>query len=626
MTDDILSEILYNIIMIEIMDKLKNLPDTSGVYLMRDVDGEILYIGKARSLKKRVSQYFSSYGTSTEKVMALMSRVRDFNYIITPSEVDALVLENNLIKKHKPYYNILLKDDKSYPFIRIDVKEDYPCIEIIRKVKDDGARYFGPYMQGITTKDITELIQSTFPIRHCKNNLSSLPSNHRPCLNYHINRCLAPCDSKVNIVNYRELVDKVLQFLQGNDKKIGDILNNKMLKAAEAEEFEMALYYKERLATLDKIVRKQVTYLSKDYNLDIFGIADNGVRSSVNMMIVRGGKLVGSENTILDNASLNESSTLSEYLNQYYRTTPILADEIVTSVKAEDEDALQQLWSHKFGRKINIITPFKGVRRQLADMADKNASDHLNHYTDELNKKNKLTLGALEQLRDSLLLDNLPNRIEAYDISNISGTDKVASMVVFINGIQANKLYRRFKIKTVKGSDDYASLSETITRRLARYNEGRDESFKQLPNLILIDGGKGQLNASLKAMRESKFELNMVGLAKREEIVVREHGEDIILPRNSLALHLIQRIRDEAHRFAVTYHRKLRSERQTRSLLLEIEGIGNNRIKVLFDHFKTLDNIKNATLKELENVKGIGKVAASKIYNYYHKEETEDKE
>lgn len=607
--------------MATLSDKIKSLPLDSGVYIMLDEDKEILYIGKAKCLRKRVLQYFSSYGTSTEKIMALMNRVKDLNYIITPTEIDALVLENNLIKKHKPYYNILLKDDKNYPFIRIDIKSDYPCIEIVRKVTDDKAKYFGPYMQGISARDITELIHSTFPIRSCKLDLDNLPKNHRPCLNYHIKRCLSPCTDKVSIKDYKLIIDKVIAFLQGNDKKVKEILKDKMIKAAENEEFEIAIYYKERLKTLDKIVRKQVTYLSKDYNLDIFGIADNGIKSAVNMLIVRGGKLIGSENILLENASLNESSTLSDYLSQYYRATPILSDEIITSVKIESMNVLENFFSHIYKRRINIVNPYKGVRRQLADMADNNARDYLEHITSELNKKNKMTLGALEQLKEILNLSNYLRRIECYDISNISGTDKVASMVVFIDGKKNTKLYRRFKIKTVKGADDYASLRETISRRFQRLSEGKDESFKKTPELIIIDGGIGQLNSSLQAMRDKGYNIPMIGLAKREEIIIRENMPEIVLERNSLALHLIERIRDEAHRFAITYHRKLRTKRQVRSTLLDIKDIGNERIKVLFEHFKNLDNIKNATIDELSKLKGIGKVTAEKIYKYYNKAE-----
>jgi len=607
--------------MAELRDKLRTLPDTSGVYLMRDEDNNIIYIGKARSLKKRVSQYFSSYGTSSEKVAAMMRRVNDFNYIITPTEIDALILENNLIKKHRPYYNILLKDDKSYPFIRIDLKADYPNIEIVRKVTDDGAKYFGPYMQGISAKDILELIYGTFPVRSCKNDLNNLPENHRPCLNFHIKRCLSPCTKKVTPEEYRVIINKVISFLQGNDKKIGDILKDKMTDAADREEFELAIYYKDRIATLDKIVRKQVTYLPKDFNLDVFGIADNGVFSAVNMLIVRGGKSVGSENTLLDSASLNECLTLSEYIGRFYRVSPILCDEIITSVKIEDEDALQDLWAEQYGRKINIITPKKGVRRELADMADKNAKDFLLHYMAEREKKNRFTLGALEQLKESLNLEINLKRIECYDISNISGTDKVASMVVFLDGVKAPKMYRRFKIKTVRGSDDFASLRETIERRFLRLIEGREESFKEIPDLIIIDGGMGQLSSSLLAMRKHGFDIPMFGLAKKEEIIIREGLPEIELPRNSLALHLIQRIRDEAHRFAITFHRKLRNDRLIRSELLKIDDIGENRVKLLFDHFKTIDNIKTATVDELSKVSKIGRSTAEKIYDYFHKEE-----
>ncbi|MGI6701735.1 MAG: excinuclease ABC subunit UvrC [Christensenellales bacterium] len=606
--------------MANLRDKIINLPDLSGVYLMRNQEGDIIYIGKARSLRKRVSQYFSSYGTSSDKVIAMMKRVNDFNYIITPTEIDALILENNLIKKHKPYYNILLKDDKSYPFIRIDIKADYPDIKIVRKVLKDGARYFGPYMQGISAKDILELIYGTFAVRSCTLNLSSLPQSHRPCLNYHIKRCMSPCSGRITSEEYRTVIDKVIAFLNGNDRNIRKILENKMLQSAEREEFELALYYKERLNILDKIVRKQVTHLTKDYNLDVFGIADNGLYGAVNMLIIRGGKLLGSENTILYDASLNESAALSEYLSRYYRITSALCDEIIASVKVEADKALIELLSEEHGRKINLTTPIKGVRRELADMADRNARDYLERYTKEKEKKARITLGAIDQLKESLNINSPFHRIECYDISNISGTDKVASMIVFIDGVKTPKLYRRFKIRTVKGADDYMSLAETVSRRFMRLIEGNDESFKALPDLIIIDGGKGQLNASLKAMRETGHNVTMIGLAKKEEIIVRENMPDVILPRNSLALHLVQRIRDESHRFAISYHRKLRNDRLIRSELMKIQDVGAKRVKLLFAHFKSMDNIKSASIEELMKVDNIGNETARKIHDYFKEE------
>lgn len=606
--------------MVNLKDKIRNLPDSSGVYIMRDKQDEILYIGKAKNLKNRVSQYFSSYGTSTEKVMALMSKVYDFNYIITPSEIDALVLENNLIKKHKPYYNILLKDDKNYPFIKINCKEEYPRIEVVRKVLDDGSRYFGPYMQGISTKDILELIYSTFPIRSCKNNLLQLPPNHRPCLNFHISRCLSPCSGAISKEEYDKVIQQVIDFLKGDDKEVFKTLSDKMMQASAQEEYELALYYKERLDVLDKIVRKQVTHLPKDYNLDIFGIADNGIVSAVNMIIVRGGKMVASENIIINNANLNESITLSEYLNQYYSSTPLLADEIVTSITIESERALQDYLSSKLKRKINIITPIKGVRRQLADMADNNAKDKLENYVSESNRRNRMTHDSLQQLSENLGLSSLPMRIEAYDISNISGRDKVASMVVFVNGTRCPNHYRRFKIRTVKGANDYASLAEVISRRFERLKEHKDVSFSSVPDLILIDGGKGQLAVSYKSMKNKGLDIPMIGLAEREEIVVTIDKGEMVLPRNSLALTLLQRIRDEAHRFAITYHRKIRLDNQTKSTILKIPDIGEKRGKLLLEHFKSIERLKTATIEELQEVPRIGHDTAKKIYDYYHKE------
>lgn len=597
----------YNI-PVDFKAKLKDVPETPGVYLMLAEDGEILYVGKAKNLRARLRQYFYRSGNKTEKVMAMLTHVADFRYIICPSEVDALVTENNLIKRHTPRYNILLKDDKTYPYLRVDLKEDFPTVRLVRKLKNDGARYFGPYMQSVNVRDITELIHTAFRVRECSRDMSK-PS--RPCLNYHLGRCLAPCAGNVSREEYREEVKKVLAFLSGNDREVERVLTARMKKFAEEENFEVALSYRNKLKTLDNLVRKQVSALPRDFNLDIFAYESNGVLGAVNMLVVRGGKLVGGENRVFEAAD----EDIASYIYQFYTKNLPVCDEVVTD-SVEDCRALETAVGGLARRAVRVIEPKQGARRQLLDLAHSNASDALEKYGSEEERRRLRTEGAVRQLGEILNLHKLPNRIEAYDISHISGTDKVASMAVFEGGEPKRSHYRKFRIKTVEGNNDFACMKEALTRRLKRLDDSDDESFSTPPDLILIDGGKGQLAYALEALAEcGKEDLQILSLAKREEEVFlgTEPKKPVIIPRDSVALQMLQRVRDEAHRFAITYHRTLRGKHMSESELMKIDGVGKSRAKALLKEFGSAENVRHAGVDGVAALPGFSRAMAEKI-------------
>ncbi|MBR4800439.1 MAG: excinuclease ABC subunit UvrC [Clostridia bacterium] len=593
--------------MVDFKAKLKDVPENPGVYFMLDKDGEIIYVGKAKNLKNRLRSYFFNLANRTAKVMAMLEHVDDFRYIICASEVDALMTENNLIKKHKPRYNILLKDDKAYPFLRIDMREPYPTVNLVRKLKNDGAKYFGPYMQSVNIKDIFDLIHTAFQVRDCKRDMSK-PS--RPCLSKHLGRCLAPCNREVSEREYKAEMQKVIEFLRGNDREVEKILREKMQAFAEQENFEVALNYRNKLAVLDKLVRKQVSTLPKDFNLDIFAFESNGVVSTVNMLVVRGGKLVGGENFTAHTAD----EDLASYIYQYYQGNPPLADEIVTD-NVEDAASLESAVSALCSHTVRVVEPKQGVRRQLLDLAHSNAYDAMTKYGTQDERKILRTEGAVKQLGEILGMKTLPVRMECYDISHISGTDKVASMVVFENGAPKKSHYRKFKIKTVEGNNDFASMKEVLTRRLNRLDD-EDESFSSIPDLIVIDGGKGQLAYAKEAQRETgREDIEIISLAKREEEVFlgSDPTSPVILPKDSVALQLLQRIRDESHRFAITFHRNLRSKHLSESVLKEIEGIGPQKSALLIREFGSVEEIKRKTPEEIATIDGFSVKSAEKL-------------
>ena len=594
--------------MVDFKAKIKDVPDNPGVYMMLDEQGEIIYVGKAKNLKNRLRSYFFNLSNRTAKVMAMLEHVADFRYIICASEVDALLTENNLIKKHSPKYNILLKDDKAYPFLRIDMHEPYPRIELVRKLKNDGAKYFGPYMQSVNIKDIFDLIHTAFAVRECKRDLSK-PS--RPCLNMHLGRCLAPCTHKVSEQEYKTEMQKVIDFLKGNDREVEKTLKEKMMKFAAEENFEVALNYRNKLALLDKRVRKQVSALPKDFNRDVLALETNGVVSAISMLVVRAGKLVGGENVVSESCD----EDIASYLLQYYQNNAPLCDEIVTDNVA-DVESLEQTINTLCAHTVRVVEPKQGVRKQLLELAHSNAYDAMTKHGTQEERKVLRTKGAVRQLGEILNLKTLPNRMECYDISHISGTDKVASMVVFEGGEPKKSHYRKFKIKTVEGNNDFACMKEVLVRRLNEIATSEDESFSSVPDLLVIDGGKGQLAYAKEAQKETgREDIEILSLAKREEEVFlgSDPKTSIILPKDSVALQLLQRIRDEAHRFAITFHRHLRSKHLSESVLKSIDGVGEKTCARLIKEFGSVEEIKRKSVEELAQVEGISKNFAQKI-------------
>lgn len=594
--------------MVDFKAKIKDVPNDPGVYMMLDENGEIIYVGKAKNLKNRLRSYFFNLSNRTAKVMAMLEHVADFRYIICASEVDALLTENNLIKKHTPRYNILLKDDKAYPFLRIDMKESYPTIKLVRKLQNDGAKYFGPYMQSVNVRDIFDLIHTAFPVRDCNRDLSK-PS--RPCLNAHLGRCIAPCSGKVSEEEYKAEMQKVIDFLKGNDREVERVLTEKMKKFAEEENFEVALNYRNKLQLLDKLVRKQVSSLPKDFNLDIFAFETNGIVSAIDMLVVRGGKLVGGENVIAESAD----EDIASYLLQYYQNNAPLCDEIVTDC-IEDTGSLESAINALCHHTVRVVEPKQGVRKQLLELAHSNAYDAMTKHGTQEERKTLRTQGAVKQLGEILNLHMLPNRMECYDISHISGTDKVASMVVFVGGEPKKSHYRKFRIKTVAGNNDFACMKEVLTRRLNEIGVSEDESLSTAPDLLVIDGGKGQLAYAMEAQRETgREDIEILSLAKREEEVFLGSAPttSILLPKDSVALQLLQRIRDEAHRFAITFHRNLRSKHLSESALRDIDGVGKVLCARLINEFGSVEEIKLKTAEEIASVDGVSHALAERI-------------
>ena len=600
----------------KIKEKLKTLTTKPGVYVMHDAEGMVIYVGKAKNLKNRVSQYFRS-SPKPSKVQAMVDNIDDFEYFITASEMDALALESNLIKKYQPFYNILLKDGKQFPYIKINIKDPYPRLEIVRKVKKDGAKYFGPYFAGLDAREIVKTINSAFKIRTCSLKITDTSKAKRECLNYSMGLCSAPCTKRISPQEYRREIDKVVNFLNGNDEEIEQILTQKMKNASNNENFEQAIILRDRLKMVEKLKSRIVANLPKNVDKDVFAYHNNGLSGVICVMVVRGGKILGVINYPCFDGELEERQTLFNFIMQYYQNMAV-AGEIISSHEIPD----QALLENYFGKKINFISNPHGINKRLLEMADENAEEYLEKYIEKEKIKYNNTMGAIKELKDKLNLKNLPRRMECYDISNISGTNQVCSMVVFKNGEACKKDYRKFKIKKVKGANDFASLQEALKRRLERLKEGRGESFKEKPDLIVIDGGKGQLSAVNEILSEYDFGIDLISLAKKqEEVFVTESLQPIILKKGSVELRLLQRLRDEAHRFAITFHRQVRQKQQTHSELDDIPGVGPKKRDLLLNIFGTSEKIKGSSVEELESVKGINKALAQIIYNFFNKNE-----
>lgn len=600
----------------KIKEKLKTLTTKPGVYVMHDAEGMVIYVGKAKNLKNRVSQYFRS-SPKPSKVQAMVDNIDDFEYFITTSEMDALALESNLIKKYQPFYNILLKDGKQFPYIKINIKDPYPRLEIVRKVKKDGAKYFGPFFAGLDAREILKTINSAFKIRTCSMKITETSKAKRECLNYSMGLCSAPCTKRISPQEYRREIDKVVNFLNGNDEEIEQILTQKMKNASDNENFEQAIILRDRLKMVEKLKSRIVANLPKNVDKDVFAYHSNGLSGVICVMVVRGGKILGVINYPCFDGELEERQTLFNFIMQYYQNMAV-AGEVISSHEIPD----QALLENYFGKKINFISNPHGINKRLLEMADENAEEYLEKYIEKEKIKYNNTMGAIKELKDKLNLKNLPRRMECYDISNISGTNQVCSMVVFKNGEASKKDYRKFKIKKVKGANDFASLQEALSRRLERLKEGRGESFKEKPDLIVIDGGKGQLSAVNEILSEYDFGIDLISLAKKqEEVFVTESLQPIILKKGSVELRLLQRLRDEAHRFAITFHRQVRQKQQTHSELDDIPGVGPKKRDLLLNIFGTSEKIKGSSVEELESVKGINKALAQIIYNFFNKNE-----
>ncbi len=599
--------------MSELREKLRLLPDNPGVYIMLDKDGVVIYVGKARVLKNRVRQYF--HGTEKpEKVASMVEHIADFYYIITATEIDALALENNLIKKYKPKYNILLKDDKTYPYIKAHTKEEFPRFSVTRRIKKRDGKYFGPFMGGIRCKDILEIAASVYNVRLCETPIGEKPK--KPCLAYHLGRCPAPCAHLVTKEEYAENVKKAISFLSGNYEEAEGILREKMLAFAANEEFELAMDYREKLSMLSKLKLKRITALNRNINADIIALKTNHLYSAVNVLITRGGIMQGGSNFALEDASLSDADALTAFIVQYYSAHEI-PEEIIAAEYCEKE-LVENFFAEHFDKKVEVVSAKAGVKKKLLEMAEKNAEDYLLKSIDKIRHKDDMTKNACERLKRILGLSRYPKRMECYDISNISGVDKVGSMVVFSDGEADRTSYRRFRIKTVEGADDFASLQEVLRRRLAKLGTEEEERFPK-PDLIIIDGGKGQLSSVREIFDEMHVEgIDLISLAKKEEEVFTLHSpESVLIDKRDYALKMLQRIRDEAHRFAITYFRSIHSKRTLASVLAEIEGVGKKKQIALMDKFGTIDKIMNASKEELATTPGIGEELAGRIRLYF---------
>lgn len=595
-----------------IKEKVHALPGLPGVYKMLDMYGNIIYVGKAKNLKNRVSSYFLNT-VKLPKVQTMVDNVYDFEYIITLSELEALNLESNLIHKYQPFYNILLKDGKAFPYIKIDYKSDYPVAVVTRKVLKDGAMYFGPYFNKINANTLYKIINNTFKLRDCNLNLSK--SIKRECLNYHIKTCLAPCTQKCTKEEYRKEVDKVINFLKGNLEEAKQILTEKMTAYADMEMFEKAIEIRDNIQSIEHIDAQNVTGLSREADLDIFGFAENGNSGVVTVACIRGTKMVGLTNYNVIDASLSKHDTLVNFITQYYISSKVVPKGIV--MEEVDENLVSWLKEFK-GKAVTVYSGVRGIYARLIKMVNNNASEFLNKSIEKDKMYELKTMGAMKTLQKVCGLTCLPKRIEGYDISNLGGTNTVASMVVFINGVPAKKMYRKFKIN-IPGQNDFRNMHDVLTRRFNELKNSKDISFSDAPNLILIDGGIVQLTMAHNAMKECGFDIDMISLAKKEEEIYLISGDKVILSRDNFALKLLQNVRDESHRFAITFQKNLRLITDLHSELEKINLLGKNKANALFDYFKSIDNISSASVDELCKVEGIGKVLAKNIYEYFHK-------
>lgn len=626
--------------MFDIEQELKKLPDKPGVYIMHDAADEIIYVGKAVNLKNRVRQYFRPSHDEGPKKAKMVTQIRRFEYIITDSELEALVLECNLIKEHRPKYNTMLRDDKTYPYIKVTLGEDFPRVLFSRLIRKDKSKYFGPYTSAGAVKDTIELIQKMYQIRTCSRNLPKDIGKDRPCLNYHIKKCNAPCQGYISKEEYRKSIDMVLSFLNGNYQPVLKDLETRMMQASDQMEFERAIEYRELLNSVKQIAQKQKITSFDGEDKDIIALANDERDAVVQVFFIRGGKLIGREHFYVRVAAEDsEGQVLTTFVKQFYSGTPFLPKEIMLSAEIEDIPVIEEWLSAKRGARVYIRVPQKGMKEKLVELAKKNAELVLSQDRERIKREEGRTIGALKEIEKLLDMQGL-NRIEAYDISNISGFQTVGSMIVYEKGKPCRSDYRKFRLKTIQGPDDYASMHEVLTRRFLHGIEEKKElqekqmdeefgSFTRFPDLIMMDGGKGQVNIALSVLSELHLNIPVCGMVKDDNHRTRGlyyNNVEIPIERTSEGFKLITRIQDEAHRFAIEYHRSLRSKVQVHSVLDDIEGIGEMRRKALMRRFQSVERIREASVEELKETESMNERAAEAVYAFFHKKPETDPE
>ena len=610
----------------DIQEELKKLPGRPGVYIMHDEKDHIIYVGKAISLKNRVRQYFQSSRNKGVKIEQMVTHIRRFEYIVTDSELEALVLECNLIKEHHPKYNTMLMDDKTYPFIKVTTNEAFPRVVLSRKMLKDKARYFGPYTSSQAVRDTIDLIHKLYHLRSCNRSLPRDIGKERPCLNYHIKQCDAPCQGYISREEYGKAVNEVLKFLNGNYDAVLGELEEKMNAASEALEFERAIEYRELISSVKKVAQKQKITDSSGEDRDVLAVASQEEDAVVQVFFIRGGRLIGRDHFYL-RISNGESTSeiLNSFILQYYAGTPFIPGELMLQEEVEDRELLETWLAFKRGQKVTLRVPKKGTKEKLVELAQENAKMVLTKDKERLKREEGRTIGAVKEIASLLDIGEIV-RMEAYDISNTNGFESVGSMVVYERGRPKRNDYRKFKIKGIKGADDYGSMREVLTRRFTHGLKERKENvelgkFTAFPDLILMDGGKGQVNVALQVLDELHLDIPVCGMVKDDHHRTRGlyyHNEEIPIDRSSEAFRLITRIQDEAHRFAIEYHRQLRGKGQVHSILDDIEGIGPARRKALMREYLSLDDIKKASVEELAKIPSMNEKAAESVYKFFH--------
>lgn len=613
----------------DIQEELKKLPGKPGVYLMHDADDTIIYVGKAISLKNRVRQYFQTSRNKGPKIERMVTHIARFEYIVTDSELEALVLECNLIKEHRPKYNTMLKDDKAYPYIKVTVNEDFPRILFSHQMKKGKAKYFGPYTSAGAVKDTIELLRKLYDIRSCNKSLPKEIGKDRPCLYYHIHQCKAPCQGYISKEEYGEQIKKAISFLNGNYNDIIKELTGKMTEAAEEMRFEQAAEYRDLIDSVRRIGERQKITNSDGEDKDVIALAMDKEDAVAQVFFIRNGKLIGREHYYLRiGEEEQKSEVLLTFMKQFYSGTPFIPREIMISEEIAEQELMEEYLSSKRGQKVRIRVPKKGSKEKMVELAERNAQIVLDQDRERIKREEGRTVGAVKEIARWLNLPSI-DRIEAYDISNISGFQSVGSMIVYEKGKPKRADYRKFKIKSVEGPNDYASMKEVLSRRFLRGIQ-EDSGFERLPDLIMMDGGRGQVNIALEVLEEMDLAIPVCGMVKDDKHRTRGlyfRNVEIPIDRNSEGFKLITRVQDEAHRFAIEYHRLLRSKGQVHSILDDIPGIGPTRRKELMRHFQGIDDIKAATVEELSGLPGMNKKAAEQVYTFFHapaQEENED--